>query len=67
MMDQLDGDDHALRAGNGRLCRRDLVQFVPFNKFVRAPAEMLAAEVLREVPGQVVKWAQLTNYQPPQQ
>jgi hypothetical protein len=66
MMDQLDGDDGAIKDSAGRLCRRDLVQFVPFGKFMQAPQAMLAAEVLREVPVQVAKWAELVNYKPPQ-
>ena len=56
MMDQLDGDGKRLCAG-GRTMSRDVVQFVPFRKFERAPASALAAEVLREVPEQVVDWA----------
>lgn len=60
-MDQLDGDNGALRDSRGNTSRRDLVQFVPFRKFVNAPPDALAAEVLREIPRQVERWAQLSG------
>jgi hypothetical protein len=53
-MDQLDADDAPLQS-NGRLAKRDIVQFVEFNKFKNNP-RMLAEEVLREVPGQVTSY-----------
>jgi hypothetical protein len=62
-MSQLDGDGQRLR-GAGRVCRRDLVQFVPMRDFLARPHGDLAAELLREVPGQVEAWAKLTNYVP---
>jgi hypothetical protein len=63
-MDVLDGDDEPLHHSNGRFCRRDLVQFVPFNRYTNAPPEVLAAEVLREVPDQVVQWGIMTKTLP---
>ena len=66
-MDQLDGDDSKLRHSRGRVSRRDLVQYVPFKKFERAPPHLLAAEVLREVPEQFVQWARLAKIDPPQE
>jgi hypothetical protein len=57
MMDQLDGDGQRLRAANGVQMKRDIVQFVPFRNYTNAPPGALAAEVLREVPDQVVDWA----------
>ena len=67
-MDQLDGDDEPLRASNGRVTRRDLVQFVPFQKFdgANTPVGALASEVLQEVPEQVVEWALLNHITPDQ-
>jgi hypothetical protein len=50
-MEALDSDGQLLRASCG-MAERDIVQFVPFNKFNGDPG-LLAAEVLREVPGQV--------------
>lgn len=54
-MDELDGDDKTLRSSMGRTAIRDIVQFVPFNKYHNNPSG-LAAEVLREVPNQVTEF-----------
>ena len=67
LMDQLDADKVPLQNSQGRTCRRDLVQFVPFRNFGNAPPAALAAEVLREIPDQVVDWAILTKYTAPLQ
>jgi len=32
-MDVLDGDNGVLRDNSGNVCRRDIVQFVPFRQF----------------------------------
>jgi hypothetical protein len=61
MMDQLDGDGQRLRSTRGQQMHRDIVQFVPFRNYVNAPPGALAAEVLREVPGQLVDWAIATG------
>lgn len=59
-MDELDSDDRKLTIG-GQVASRDIVQFVPMNKFVhngnqvRSQAD-LAKEVLAEIP------AQMTGY-----
>jgi hypothetical protein len=63
-MNVLDGDDERLRDRRGRPAARDLVQFVPFRDFERQAPSALAAEVLREVPQQVVEWAQLNHITP---
>ena len=63
-MQQLDADDRALVSTTGRTSRRDTVQFVPFRKFA-ACQPMLAAEVLKEIPQQFLKWTQLANVPPP--
>ena len=63
-MDILDGDGGFLRDFRGRVSRRDLVQFVPFRDFARQPREALAAAVLREVPCQVERYAELNNIMP---
>lgn len=57
-METLDADTVALSAGGVR-ASRDIVQFVPFNKFTsagdpRTARLRLAREVLAEVPGQFV-------------
>lgn len=51
-MIQLDGDSKSLVNSQGQKCPRDIVQFVPFNKF-NNNAEILSAELLREIPNQV--------------
>eukprot|EP00759_Apiculatamorpha_spiralis_P016691 PhF_6_TR2279/c0_g1_i1/m.3952 len=56
----LDCDEGSLRSSQGRVARRDLVQFVPFSRFQACPP-MLAAEVLKEIPQQFVRWTQLAN------
>lgn len=57
-MEVLDGDDGKLRDYAGRIAKRDIVQFVPFNKFASLPdgGARLAAEVLAEIPGQLVSF-----------
>lgn len=44
MMETLDGDDGLFDSYNNK-CKRDLVQFVPFNNFKNDP-NLLAANVL---------------------
>lgn len=53
-MDELDGDDALLSVGTTR-AERDIVQFVPFEKYKSDPT-MLAREVLAELPSQVVEY-----------
>ena len=53
-MEQLDGDG-GLYGSNGVKCPRDIVQFVPFNKYNGNP-QLLAAELLREIPRQVTQY-----------
>jgi hypothetical protein len=55
-MDFLDADGQALKWG-GKVAARDIVQFVPFRKYAAYGAgagSMLAKEVLKEIPGQLV-------------
>mmetsp|Transcript_4566 Transcript_4566/g.3789 ORF Transcript_4566/g.3789 Transcript_4566/m.3789 type:complete len:111 (-) Transcript_4566:322-654(-) len=52
-MDELDGDDEPLRNSKGEKAKRDITQFVRFNKY-KGNKEMLAEEVLAEVPGQLL-------------
>lgn len=44
-MEELDGDS-GLFSSNGTRCPRDIVQFVPYNKYNGNP-QLLAAELLR--------------------
>ncbi|XP_037044679.1 copine-9-like [Bradysia coprophila] len=70
-MDQLDSDEFRLRL-DGRFAERDIVQFVPLNKFlgkrndsttVKSKAE-LAKSVLAEIPYQFVSYMEKVGYKP---
>lgn len=58
-MEELDGDDKKLRAGN-KVASRDIVQFVELRRFLGPnnvwSKELLAKEVLAEIPQQFVGW-----------
>ena len=62
-MNILDADEEPLIDRNGRKCDRDLVQFVPFKKF-SYNGEMLAREVLEEIPKQVIEYYEHQNMPP---
>ena len=62
-MSELDGDEGKLKDENGNKAVRDIVQFVPFNKF-SGDAVALAAEVLKEVPRQLTDYMEMINYSP---
>ena len=53
-MIELDGDDVVLRNSKGQPTLRDIVQFVQFNDFKGGDIGLLAEEVLKEVPDQLV-------------
>ena len=53
-MNTLDGDN-GLYNSKGQKAARDIVQFVPFNQVHQNP-DMLARELLAELPGQVVQY-----------
>ena len=62
-MDVLDADENPLYDRKGRKADRDLVQFVPFNRYKNDPAK-LAEQVLEEVPRQVVEYYQHKGIRP---
>lgn len=62
-MNMLDSDDGHLKSPSGGKAVRDIVQFVPFNKFSGDPAR-LAAETLAELPKQVVQYMKVKNIKP---
>ena len=66
-MEALDADGRLL-SRNGRTAQRDMVQFVELRKFVGGGGmfdkEMLAKEVLAEVPQQVVRWMKTKGINP---
>ena len=61
-MDALDGDGGLLWGSSGRAVR-DIVQFVPFNKYASNP-QKLACEVLAEIPHQVDAWCKANGFIP---
>jgi len=70
-MDELDADDSLLR-NNGLTAERDIVQFVEMQKFLRKQGshitwnkEMLAKEVLAEIPDQLVGYMKKKGFEPP--
>lgn len=63
-MDVLDADDDPLISRTGEKECRDLVQFVPFNRFANQHYSILAAEVLEEVPRQLMEWAEMNGVKP---
>ena len=62
-MEALDSDNGVLTDGRGMKAARDIVQFVPFNRFGGNPVA-LAAEVLKEVPRQLTEFMGMINYAP---
>ena len=61
-MNILDGDN-GLFNSQGRKAKRDIVQFVPFNQVSGNP-DMLARELLAELPDQVVQYMTLMGIPP---
>ena len=62
-MNILDGDEIPLISSDGRKRQRDLVQFVPFNKF-EGDEKKLTEEVLDEIPRQIVEYYTLNFLYP---
>ena len=62
-MVQLDGDEIPLIDSRCVKRMRDLVQFVPFNKYKNDPKE-LAAQVLEEIPRQIMEFFTMNNIYP---
>lgn len=54
-MERLDADNNVLRSTSGQSSARDIVQFVEFSRFSSNPS-MLAEEVLKEIPNQLVSY-----------
>ena len=69
-MEELDSDNCVLTAPSGRKAERDIVQFVPFNQFLRTGLNPsverlhLAREVLREIPDQFMGFMKSKNIDP---
>ncbi|MES1915803.1 MAG: hypothetical protein MHM6MM_007702 [Cercozoa sp. M6MM] len=63
-METLDGDEQQLRNSRGQPAARDIVQFVPFRKFVQQGAAALARETLAEIPHQFLEYMRLNRIEP---
>lgn len=64
-MEELDSDGKLLKAKSGLIAKRDIVQFVPLNKYIKNLPE-LARVTLAEVPNQVLSFMRLHSIQPAQ-
>ena len=62
-MKTLDSDDRRLSSSKGINAARDLVQFVPYNKFENN-VKKLACEVLQEIPRQVEEYFRMQGIPP---
>lgn len=69
-MDELDSDSHDLVGSKGTKAKRDIVQFIPFKKFLNLGLSPdvaklhLAREVLQEVPDQLLGYMKSRNIEP---
>ena len=63
-MNRLDGDN-GLYGSNGIKAKRDIVQFVPFRE-VKMNGDLLAKQLLAELPGQVVQYMGMIGKPPGQ-
>lgn len=63
-MEKLDGDS-GLFASNGARAMRDIVQFVPFRN-MQLDGNLLAKELLAELPNQLIQYMRLINKPPGQ-
>ena len=67
-MEELDSDEALLRHGS-LVAKRDIVQFVEMRKFIQKNGtwskEQLAAEVLAEIPGQMLSFMKSKGFTPP--
>jgi len=62
-MSHLDSDGKLLEQGGATACR-DIVQFVPFKKFLQKGPVALAQSVLAEIPSQVLKFMEMRGIKP---
>lgn len=63
-MEVLDGDDVALKTNRGVVAKRDIVQFVEFEKYGMGQEARLAKEVIAEIPDQILSYAKLRGVNP---
>ena len=63
----LDSDDRALRNSKGEIAARDIVQFVKFEDYLNSDISVLAEEVLKEMPDQIVGYMLSQGIRPQKQ
>jgi len=63
-MEILDADDNPLRASNGKIAKRDIVQFVPMRNYQNASIAQLSKAILEEIPNQLLGYMKAKGYQP---
>eukprot|EP00347_Sterkiella_histriomuscorum_P005523 403356292 len=63
----LDSDDKVLRNKQGQAAARDIVQFVRFQDYRNSDISILAEEVLREMPDQIVGYMMANGIKPQKQ
>ena len=57
---KLDGDKKHLVSADGKKCKRDIVQFIPFRYYANNLTE-LAREALTEIPGQLLTYMKMNS------
>ena len=62
-MIEIDGDEKPIESSTGKVRKRDLVQFVPFDKY-QNDENILFKEVLAEIPKQITEYYQFKNLNP---
>ena len=62
-MIEIDGDEKPIESSTGKVRKRDLVQFVPFDKY-QNDENLLFKEVLAEIPRQITEYYQFKNLNP---
>lgn len=62
-MIEIDGDEKPIESSTGKVRKRDLVQFVPFEKY-QNDNNLLFMEVLAEIPRQIMEYYQFKNLNP---
>ena len=60
----LDSDGGMLRSNTGDVAVRDIVQFVPFREYASKGHIALAADVLAEVPSQIIQYLEAHHIRP---
>lgn len=63
-MHKLDDEDNPLRSSDGKLMKRSIVKFVPFNEFKDYSSTKLENEILEEIPFQIHQFCSTHGFIP---